>query len=809
MPAAGATPRPGRGPAAPPAPPPTASGPAPAPWRAAHGRHSNLPTPLTTFVGRDEDEHAVHALLAQPPVRLLTLLGPPGIGKTRLSLEVAARPELTEQFPDGVFLVELAPISDPGLVLPAIARALGLGEAGERAPLEAVLQQYVQGKRLLLLLDNFEQVLDAAPAVVDLLAHSPWLKLLVTSREALHVRGERRFRVPPLALPQPTERGDLAALAASPAVTLFVERAQDAQPDFALTAENAADVAAVCVGLDGLPLALELAAARADLLSARQMREALDHRLKLVTRGARDLPARQRTLRGAIEWSYALLSAGEAQLFARLAVFQGGLTLEAVAAVCNHDGALALEAEDGVQSLLNKSLLQPRTGRDGEPRFGMLETIHEYALERLAASGEEALRTAHLVYFTTLAEQAAPELDGAGQQEWLERLEAEHDNLRGALHWAGQAGTREAALGLRLAGALGSFWGMRGYWSEGRAHLAAALAAAPGPETDDAGRARALLWAGFLATDQNAYAVARALLKQSRELAHTLGDRRGTALALAGQADVLLGQGDYSAAKALTEQSLTLWRELGDQGGIAYALSNLGLVAYEEGDYRTARARHEAGLALVREVGDKRSIAHTLNNLGNLAYVQGDYGAGRALYEQSLALMRESGDQWGLGVTLRLLGWVSYQQGDYGAARSLNEQSLALMRELGDTAMIGVVLHNLGRVSEQQGDYATSRALYEQSLALAREAGDQRGIAKTLDAQGSLGLSGRRLCGRPRVVSAEPGSPTGVGVEAVDRREPGRAGGGRHGHRAAAARGEAAGRGPGAAGQDRGRPGHG
>ncbi|HEX6607455.1 MAG TPA: helix-turn-helix domain-containing protein, partial [Chloroflexia bacterium] len=585
------------------------------PWRVAGQRQTNLPALLTALIGREREEQALADLLAQPKVRLLTLTGPPGVGKTRLGLQVAAGQ--VAHFPDGVFLVELAAVAEPDLVVPTIARTLGLVEQ-PGLPIDASVRAYLRQKRLLLLLDNFEQVLDAAPEVVRLLQAGPALKVLVTSREALHVRGERRFRVPSLALPPRNTMGDLATLALNSAVTLFVERAQDAQPAFVLTAANAADVAAVCVGLDGLPLALELAAAWTTLLSARQLREALTQRLQLVTRGARDLPVRQRTLREAIAWSYALLNAGEAQLFARLAVFQGGLTLEAGVAVCNQDGVLALDPREGVQALLDKSLVQQGIGADGEPRFWMLETIREYAGEMLAAQGgATALRTAHLVYFTRLAEQVEPELWGPQQYEGLARLEAEHDNLRAALHWAGQAGAPGAALGLRLAGALGPFWHMRGYWSEGRIHLTAALAA-PGLDTERAGRVRALLWAGLLATGQNAYADARSLLQQRLTLSRELGDPPGIAVALDGLVDVFLGQGDYPAAKTLAEQSLLLWREIGDQGGIAYALSNLGLVAYEEGQYDAARARHEEGLEIVRALGDKRSIAHTLNNLGNL-----------------------------------------------------------------------------------------------------------------------------------------------------------------------------------------------
>ena len=626
-----------------------------APWRAAQLRHSNVPQALSAFIGRAPEEQAIRALLLQPQVRLLTLTGTPGIGKTRLALEVAAGSIVAEHFDDGVCLVELAPVTTPNLVVLAIARALGLKESGgPQETLAAQLHHYLRDKRLLLVLDNFEQVLDAAPEVVQLLQASPWLKVLVTSREALHVKGERRFPVPPLGLPDMAGPRDRAALAHSPAVAFFVERAQDAQPDFELTEENADDVAVVCAGLDGLPLAIELAAARANLLSTRQMREALDRRLKLSNWGTRDLPARHQTLRRAIDWSYDLLEAGEQQLFRRIAVFVGGGTLAAIIQVCNADGTLKRDGRAGMESLLSKSLVQPKAGEPHALRFVMLETIQEYAREKLEESGESTtLQRAHALYFMRLAEEAEAPLLGARQAEWLSLLEKEHDNLSAALRWAREAGEQGAAesieIGLRTAGAMHRFWYVRGYLSEGRAESDRLLAAdahlrqhgssAPFKQS----RAKTLNGVGRLALDQGDHPVARAALEEALALGRELGDKQSMALSLNSLAGVLLVGDDYVAAHALLEESLRLRREIRDMRGIALSLNNLGIVAMTQGDYPKAHALYEESLAVAQQSGDKVSIAHAVGNLGLIAANRQDYQQARILYEESLRLGRELG----------------------------------------------------------------------------------------------------------------------------------------------------------------------
>lgn len=689
---------------------------------------NNLSTQLSSFVGRAIELPRVRDLMLTAEVRLLTLTGPPGTGKTRLALQAAAELLRYLDFQDGAFFVNLAPISDPGLVMCEVARTLAVRE-GRNLPLLESMKGYLKDRRLLMVLDNFEQVVEAAPLVAELLMAAPGLKVLVTSRVPLHVRGEKEFAVPPLQLPDTEHLPPLERLGQYEALRLFVERAADVKDDFELTDDNAAAVAQICARLDGLPMAIELAAARVKFLQPQAILARLESRLDLLTGGPRDLPARQRTLRSAIEWSYDLLDDAEQTLFRRLAVFAGGETVEAIEAVCNAQGDLQIEVLDGVESLIDKSLLRQEEGTGGESRFGMLETVHEYARKKSQELGEDRpLQREHALYFMKVAEEAEPHLRGAQQQERLARLDDEHDNFRAALQWARESDTAEAKeIGLRIGGALWHFWSVRGYLSEGREQLNRLLdkakvesVQANGPENGHephagvardlaAYRTRALNAAGILADLQGDYVAARALHEESLALKKEQGDTKGISISLNNLASVAQQQGDYTAARSLYEESLALKRELGDKWSIAISLNNLGLVVQQQGDYAAARSLYEESLALAREIGDKRGISISLGTLGNIAHLQGDHVAARALHEESLVLKKELGDKRGLAMSLGNLGLLALEEGDYACARSQFEESLSLRKELGDKWGIAMSLAGLGGVAVAQG--GTGRAV--------------------------------------------------------------------------------------------------
>jgi predicted ATPase/class 3 adenylate cyclase/Tfp pilus assembly protein PilF len=787
------------------------------PLRTLNSLPNNLPRQATPLVGREKQIAEVVTLLRRSDVSLVTLTGPAGTGKTRLSLQVGA--QMLKDYEDGVWFVELATISpeDHRLVPSTIAETLGVREAPGQAVIDT-LKDYLRDKQMLLVVDNFEQVIPAAPQVSSLLKAAPQLKVLVSSRIALRLYGEREYHVPPLSLPdrkllQEHKASNHAGLSSSEkvvlrsahrtgetaqqakahleqytqceAVRLFVDRCQAIKADFQITPDNAPDIARICARLDGLPLAIELAAARIRLFTPQALLGRLSERLKILTGGAKDLPARQQTLRGAIEWSYDLLSEEEKQLFRRLSVFNGGRTLEAIETVCNVDGSLQIDVLEGVQSLLDKSLLVEREGHNREPRYWMLETIQEYAWDQLRKTGEReaaALRREHALYFMALAEEAEAHLTGKEQHEWLDRLEDEQDNIRTALAWAhelaqvsGQVGgeiggvqlgsdaaTEEALeagkVGLRIVGAIWRFWQVRGLYAEGRELLQRAISpweaagqraflgtlstsiklTLEGLGDIRRSKARALHGEGTLAYRQGDYSSARSLQEAALELAREVGDKQTAANSLSILANVADDQGDYPAARALHEESLALKREIGDKRGIATTLSNLGNVAYEQGDYPAARAMYEESLSLRREIGDKWGMEASLGNLGNMAADQGEYAAARAIYEESLALGRELGDKRGIATTLSNLGIVAYEQGDYPAARALHEESLALKREIGDKRGIATILGNLGIEAADHGDYAAAHALYEECLAIQRELGDKRGVADCLAGLGGV-----------------------------------------------------------------------
>jgi predicted ATPase len=641
---------------------------------------TNIPVQRTGFVGREREVAAAKELLLRPDVRLVTVTGPGGIGKTRLAMEVASG--LIERFPGGIHFVPLSPLSDPGLIASVIVQALGIREAGGQSPLEILKKNLQDSWRapMLLLLDNFEHLVQAAPTVAELLAMAPNLKILVTSRAALHVYGEHEFPVPALAVPDLRCMPPVEVLSQYPAVALFVQRAVAAKPDFELNRQNAPAVTEICTRLDGLPLAIELAAARVKVLSPSSMLTRLASRLQLLTGGARDLPTRQQTLRGAIDWSYDLLNAAEQKLFRRLSVFVGGCNLEGVEAVCDTKSDLDLDLLDGMASMVDKSLAQQVEQANGESRFVMLETIREYALEKLEASGEEALtKRAHAAYCLVLAEEEPTEQSGAEGAEWLERFALEHDNSRASLEWLTETG--DAEWGLRLGAALFRFWETREYLAEGRVRLGKLLKLA-GAAAPTKARARALFAAGVLAGEQGDYVSADTLIRESLDIARQLRDKQGVAVSLNALAVHARDRGDVAVAHSLLEESLVLWRELGDQKAVARSLSNLANVAKLQGDYPHARSLYAECLSIFLGLGDRTGVAWSLNYQGDVVRDQGDSAAARTLYEQGLTIFRELGDRWGIAGTLADLGSLAREQRNYPGAHSLYRESIKIFQEL-------------------------------------------------------------------------------------------------------------------------------
>lgn len=644
-------------------------------------RTRNLPAPSTPLIGRSRERDLVGSQVRQTEVRLLTLTGAGGVGKTRLALAVAE--DLIEAFDDGVYFVDLAPIVDPGLVPSAIAGALDVAESTRWSLIECLID-YLRGRSVLLLLDNFEQVLAAAPLLAELMTACPRLKTLVTSRAALRLSGEHEFPVPPLELPDLTRLPDLESLSHYEAVTLFVQRARAARPDFQITNANAPAIAELCARLDGLPLPIELAAARIKLLSPQAMLARLGRRLSLLTGGGRDLPARQQTLRNTIDWSYNLLEPDECVLFARLAVFAGGCSLDAVETVCDIDEDLSLDMLDGLALLVDQSLLRQTEGPEGEPRFGMLETIREYATERLEVSSDaETVQRQHAQHYLALARQAVPELLGPRQGIWLDRLEREHDNLRAALTWSIEG--EEAELGLRLAASLWRFWVLRGHFREGQEWLERTLARWPAAPAQ--ARADALNSAGNLAMARGDDGRAEARYEEALSLRPLLRDRLMVADYQHNLAIAVLNRRDFDRVETLLQESLETYRELGYEHGMALSLLIWGVLSRNRGDPEGARSYYEECLALFRSLGDTSHIALVLNNMARLERDREEWQRAATFCAESLAIYRELGDTHGLATVLSNLAIIAQRRGAWEQAAQLHGAVAALTEAVGATSL--------------------------------------------------------------------------------------------------------------------------
>ncbi len=676
-------------------------------------KRTNLPQVLTSFVGREREVAQIKRLL--PTTRLLTLTGTGGIGKTRLALQAAL--EVLDAYRDGVWFVDLAPLTDPALVPSALAQVLEVKEAVGQ-PLTQTICEHLSGKALLLVLDNCEHLLGASADLTDaLLRGTAQVTVIATSRETMHVSAEHTFTVG--ALPLPDSGADASTIASADAVKLFVDRARQHRPRFDLQEQRARAVAKICVRLDGIPLALELAATRMAVLPVEEIERLLDQRFRLLTRGGGELP-RQQTLRAMIDWSYELLDAAEQQLFARLSVFAGGWMLEAATKIC----AVEPAAADGVAypliALIDKSLVI--ADEDGD-RYRMLETVREYAREKLAESGSaESTAQRHRDYFLVLAKESRPKLAGAEQLMWLQRLEQEHDNLRAGLGWSLEE--QGSTGGLVLCGELQTFWWMRGYVSEAREWCAQILGK-KGAEAPTRARAIVLNGAGVLA----------------------------------------YYQGDFHSAHALNMEGLAISQKLGDSIGMSSALINLGNIACDQGEFVSGKTFYERGLAIMRERNDRQGMATALMNLGTLAWDLGDRESAPALFEESLMVMRELNNQGGASYALHSLGRVAYAQGDFPAAAARHEEGLSIGRALGDRGSIAHGLNYLGAVAREQGDYHAAKAHFVECLTIQRELGDKLGVAYGLEGLASvvsrLGepMTGARIWGAAERLREEIGSP--------------------------------------------------
>ena len=693
------------------------------------GRTTNLPLQLTSFVGRARELDEIRERIAAS--RQVTLTGTGGVGKTRLAIEVASR--VLPHFPDGVWLVDFSPLSDPARVPQAVASTLGVHEETGR-PLPEVLGDYLLSKRTLLVLDNCEHLTAGCADLAEyLLRRCPDIRVLATSREILGTAGELTYSVPSLSVPDLQRHAAPAEATDYEAVRLFLDRAGVGQPDFVLTAANTPAILQICGRLDGIPLAIELAAARVKTLSFEDIARRLDDRFRLLTGGTRTALPRHRTLRAAIDWSYDLLSDAERMFLRRLAVFAGGFTLDSAEAVCAGEGIDPDDVLDVLTRLVDKSLVT--VDRSAQTRYRQLETIRQYARERLVAGGEaDVVLRRHRDFYVALAEEAEPHLHGPQQMEWLDRVAAEHDNARAALEWSLRQSGGEPAV--RLAAAMSSFWHARGYLAEGREWLDRVL-----PRTADVSseiRMKALFGAGRLAFAQDDFGLAKNIFEQLVPLAREGGDRRALALALAWLGHAAWHQGERGRGVALCEESLALARAVGDAWTTAIVLDEVSVVARHEGDHQRASSLLEQSLALFREAGDIGEVALCLSRLGALATDRADYRRAAGLIEEALNLQRLLGRRTASASSLSRLGLIALAQGDWERAIGLCEAAAVIGDELGKKSTAASMRSNAGLAMLAKGDLERAGAIFKESLDAQRTYGDREDVASATAALGIL-----------------------------------------------------------------------
>lgn len=709
------------------------------PLKSLDARPNNLPAQTTSFVGREQDIEDLSALIRRNGVRLITITGPGGIGKTRLTLQAAAN--VSDEFSDGLFFVPLAAVESHTLVLPEIAQTLGVPERPGQ-PLVKTLYRYLEDKNLLLILDNLEQVVDIAPTLTELLQVAPRVKILTSSRIVLQLYGEHEYPLSPLNLPESTVVQDVNTLLSYETIRLFSERAQAVRPAFTLTDANAAAVVEICRQLDGLPLAIELAAARIKLFTPQALLDRLSSALNM-SGGARNLPTRQQTLRGAIEWSYNLLSPTDQSLFAILSIFAGNFTVEAVTSICDRMEEQAIDPWEGILSLVNQSLIR-QLETEEEPRFTMLLTIRAFASDCLKASGIlEQVQEAHTAYYLSLVEGTGNAWQTSHQNHVLNRIEADYDNIRSALRWSVEQGRFD--LGLRLTHHLPPFWEIRGHMSDGRKWLGAVMslrvAEVEGYRIQDEAAHHDLLvleahahqHTGRLAEYQGDYAAAQAAYEQGHALALDLEDASILAQAIQSLASLAYRQGDYDLARERYEEARRKWQALDHSAGVATVLQALGNIANRQGDLSTAEHFYRESLHLRRILEDQRAIATTLNNLGILALRRGQLAEADRLWAESLDLKRQLGDRSSVASVLNNLGTVARRRGDWQAAKQYLEQGLALKQELGDRPGITYAYNGLGNLYLDTGDLVRAFQMLVNAVQLAWELGDKWATAVSLE----------------------------------------------------------------------------